>query len=53
MIQIPKTKKEYVESLTNKREFKTGNGWVSGGINHYTLSMLKELYSISRLKKVQ
>ena len=48
---MPKTRKEYIKALTERREFKTGKGWVSGGIGHYTLPMLKELYSVSRPKR--
>ena len=46
-----KTKKDYITSLTRDREFETGKGWVSGGIDHYTLPMLKELYAVSRKKR--
>jgi hypothetical protein len=46
---MPKTRKEYIKALSEKREFKLVSGkWVSGGINHYTLPMLKELYKVSR-----
>lgn len=47
---MKKTKRDYIRELTENREFKTGKGWVSGGINHYTLPMLKELYAVSRPK---
>jgi hypothetical protein len=47
-----KTRKEYINALTNKREFKLVSGkWVSGGIDRYTLPMLKELYAVSRPKR--
>lgn len=49
---MPKTRKEYIKSLTEKREFKLTSGkWVGGGIDHYTLPMLKELYAVSRPKR--
>jgi hypothetical protein len=49
-----KTREEYINELTNNREFKLTSGeWVSGGIDHYTLNMLKELYKVSRVKKME
>lgn len=45
----PKTKKEFIQSLTIDREFQlVGGRWVSGGIGHLNLPELKQIYAGSR-----